>query len=57
MRICPALSTASSVILDLRLNNGGDALKSDELFRSLVAFDVRDGRIAVLTGRTPSPRR
>ncbi|MCU7491979.1 MAG: hypothetical protein HF300_04355 [Ignavibacteria bacterium] len=39
------------MILDLRYNNGGEALKADELFRTCVNFDMEGGRIAVLVGR------
>ncbi len=45
------LSSYEYAVIDLRLNSGGDALKADELFKTLVAFDVRKGKLAVLIGR------
>lgn len=45
------LKSYTKMILDLRLNNGGEALKADELFKTCVAFDVNGGQIAVLIGR------
>jgi hypothetical protein len=50
-RLRRPLASARGAILDLRLNSGGDALKADELLKSLIAFDTRGGRIAVLTSR------
>jgi hypothetical protein len=46
-----ALRTADRAILELRRNNGGEARKANEVLRSLIAFDARGGRIAVLVGR------
>ncbi|MGE5682947.1 MAG: S41 family peptidase, partial [Bacillota bacterium] len=45
------LKPYKKMILDLRYNNGGEASKADELFRTCVNFDVEGGRIAVLVGR------
>ncbi|MCU7493914.1 MAG: hypothetical protein HF314_03275 [Ignavibacteria bacterium] len=45
------LKPYKKMILDLRYNNGGEASKADELFRTCVSFDVEGGRIAVLVGR------
>ena len=40
-----------AVILDLRLNNGGEATKADELLRTLIASDTQGAAFAVLTSR------
>jgi hypothetical protein len=40
-----------AVALDLRLNNGGEASKADELLRTLIAADTQGVRLAVLTSR------
>ena len=45
------LAESNAVILDLRWNNGGEARKANELLKTLIAFDVRGGRIVVLTSR------
>lgn len=45
------LAASRGAVLDLRLNNGGDAARGDELFRSLVAFDASGGRLAILVSR------
>jgi len=47
----PLLAKTDRAILDLRLDNGGEASKANELLESLIAFDVRGGHIAVLTSR------
>jgi hypothetical protein len=38
-------------IVDLRLNNGGEASKADELLRTLIAFDARGGKLVTLISR------
>jgi phosphoglycolate phosphatase-like HAD superfamily hydrolase len=40
-----------AVAVDLRLNNGGEASKADELLRTLIAADTQGVRLAVLTSR------
>ena len=45
------LAGTRKLVLDLRLNNGGEASKANELLKTLIAFDVSGGRIAVLIGR------
>jgi hypothetical protein len=40
-----------AVVVDLRLNNGGEASKADELLRTLIAADTQGVRLAVLTSR------
>jgi hypothetical protein len=47
----PLLKRAAAAIVDIRLNNGGDATRADELLRSLIAFDTRGGKLAVLISR------
>jgi C-terminal processing protease CtpA/Prc len=47
----PLLAKAGGAILDLRLNNGGEARKANELLRSMIAFDATGGRLAVLISR------
>ena len=46
-----SLAGASRLVLDLRRNTGGEASEADELLRTLIAFDVRGGKTAVLIGR------
>jgi hypothetical protein len=38
-------------ILDLRLNTGGDASNADALMKTLIAFDVRGGKLVTLVSR------
>lgn len=45
------LGKTKRAILDLRLNNGGEARKANEVLKALIAYDVRGGRLAVLTSR------
>ncbi|MGE5401911.1 MAG: S41 family peptidase [Ignavibacteriales bacterium] len=45
------LKPYKKMVLDLRYNNGGEASKADELFKTCVAFDVEGGKIAVLVSR------
>lgn len=40
-----------AVAVDLRLNNGGESSKADELLRTLIAADTQGVRLAVLTSR------
>jgi C-terminal processing protease CtpA/Prc len=40
-----------AVAVDLRLNNGGEASKADELLRTLIAADTQGVRLAVLPSR------
>jgi hypothetical protein len=47
----PLLANVSSLILDLRTNNGGEARKANELLKTLISFDTAGGHIAVLTSR------
>ena len=45
------IAASRALVLDLRLNNGGEAGKADELFRTLIAADTQGTPIAVLTSR------
>ncbi|MGE5718080.1 MAG: S41 family peptidase [Acidobacteriota bacterium] len=45
------IAGSRGLVLDLRLNNGGDAGKADELLRTLIAADMQGTRIVVLTSR------
>lgn len=45
------IARSRALILDLRLNNGGEASKADELLRTVIAADTHGTPIAVLTGR------
>ncbi len=45
------LALYDRAIVDLRLNNGGEASRADELFRTLVAFDARGGKLVTLISR------
>lgn len=45
------IAGSRGLVLDLRLNNGGEAGKADELLRTLIAADTQGTRIAVLTSR------
>jgi hypothetical protein len=45
------LAKTDRAILDLRLNNGGDARKANEVLKTLIAYDVRGARLAILTSR------
>jgi hypothetical protein len=47
----PKLETFDCAILDLRLNNGGDASNADELMKSWIGFDMRGGRSVTLISR------
>ena len=46
-----ALAGVHRAILDLRLNNGGDARKANDVLKALIAFDTDGGKLAVLTSR------
>jgi hypothetical protein len=45
------LADRGRLILDLRLNSGGEARTANELLKTLIAFGVAGGRIAVLIDR------
>ena len=45
------LAKYDRAILDLRLNNGGDASNADELLKTFIAFDVRGGKFVTLISR------
>lgn len=45
------LARYDSAVVDLRLNNGGDASNADELMKTLIAFDARGGRLVTLISR------
>lgn len=45
------IARSRALVLDLRLNNGGDASKADELLRTVIAADTHGTPIAVLTSR------
>jgi uncharacterized protein (DUF2267 family) len=47
----PRLARFQRAVLDLRLNNGGEASKADELLRTLIAADTEGVKLAVLTSR------
>lgn len=52
LRSALAESNARNVIVDLRLNNGGDTFTYVELLRTLLAFSVQEGhKVYVLIGR------
>jgi hypothetical protein len=50
-RLRPLLANVTRLILDLRLNSGGEARKANEFLKTLISFDTAGGRIAVLTSR------
>jgi hypothetical protein len=50
-RLRTELAGKRFAVLDLRLNNGGEASLSDELLRTMIAFDVSGGQIATLISR------
>jgi C-terminal processing protease CtpA/Prc len=50
-RLRTELAGKRFAVVDLRLNNGGEASLSDELLRTMIAFDVNGGRIATLISR------
>jgi hypothetical protein len=45
------LGQTARTVLDLRLNNGGEARKANEVLKALIAYDVNGGRLAILTSR------
>jgi hypothetical protein len=45
------LAKTDRAILDLRLNNGGDASNADELLKTFIAFDTRGGKFVTLISR------
>jgi len=51
VKVREQLGKVDRAILDLRLNNGGDAANADELLKTFIAFDVRGGRSVTLISR------
>jgi C-terminal processing protease CtpA/Prc len=51
IRLRKLLDGKKKLILDLRLNNGGEASLSGELLKTLIAFDTRGGHSTILISR------